>query len=243
MSNLPSTQMKRPLPVIDDLYKDVDHAGQQNELNRLLNQAPSQRWVRVNKFANNSNYIPIGIIEYLLTAIFLKWRVELKSTSVIANSVVVTVRLHILDPITGEWDWQDGIGASPIQTEKGAAATDFSKVNTLAVQMAAPAAESYAFKDAAEKLGRLFGKDINRKDENIGNYGNLETKLADAQPKKDEELPEEIKAIIAEADAENLVNIYKSNPEYHNVPLFMTLLGARQVELKAKKNAGNSQPA
>jgi hypothetical protein len=30
--------------------------------------------------------------------------------------------------------------------------------------MAAPAAESYALKDAAEKLGRIFGKDINRKD-------------------------------------------------------------------------------
>ena len=28
--------------------------------------------------------------------------------------------------------------------------------------IAAPAAESYAFKDAAEKIGKLFGKDINR---------------------------------------------------------------------------------
>ena len=27
-----------------------------------------------------------------------------------------------------------------------------------------PAAESYAVKDAAEKLGKLFGKDLNRKD-------------------------------------------------------------------------------
>ena len=29
---------------------------------------------------------------------------------------------------------------------------------------AAPAAESYAIKDAAEKLGKIFGKDLNRKD-------------------------------------------------------------------------------
>jgi len=27
-----------------------------------------------------------------------------------------------------------------------------------------PAAESFAIKDAAEKIGRLFGKDLNRKD-------------------------------------------------------------------------------
>lgn len=30
---------------------------------------------------------------------------------------------------------------------------------------ALPTAESYAIKDAAEKLGKLFGKDLNRKDE------------------------------------------------------------------------------
>jgi len=29
---------------------------------------------------------------------------------------------------------------------------------------AAPAAESYAVKDAAEKIGKLFGKDMNRAD-------------------------------------------------------------------------------
>ncbi|MCK5612897.1 hypothetical protein KAR91_64080, partial [Candidatus Pacearchaeota archaeon] len=54
--------------------------------------------------------------------------------------------------------------AAPIQTDKDAAATDFSKVKTDAVMKAAPAAESYAIKDAAEKIGKLFGKDLNRAD-------------------------------------------------------------------------------
>ena len=44
--------------------------------------------------------------------------------------------------------------------------------------MGAPAAESYAVKDAAEKIGKLFGKDLNRKD-NI-NYDNLKDKYAKA---------------------------------------------------------------
>lgn len=239
MSNLPAkAPERRPLPKIDELYQNPEIASQHNELNRLLNCQPRPEWVKTNKFANNSNYIPIGIIEYLLTSIYVKWRVEIKSSQVIANSVVVTVRLYLLDPITGEWDWQDGIGASPIQTKAGAAATDFGQVNTAAVQMAAPAAESYAFKDAAEKLGRLFGKDINRKDENTMNYGALETKL---EPKTT--IPDELKSVIAEADADNLANIYRTNPEYHSIPLFMQLLAARQIELKAKKNAGNAQPA
>lgn len=155
---------KRPLPKINDLYNNVELAAHNSDLNVLLNQNPKTEWVQVNKYANNTKYIPIEKIEYMLTSIFLKWRVEIKSTVVIANSVVVTVRLHTQSPITGEWDWQDGIGASPIQTKSGAAATDFTQVNTSAVQMAAPAAESYAIKDAAEKLGKIFGKDLNRKD-------------------------------------------------------------------------------
>lgn len=244
-NNLPIKQPeKRPLPAIDELYQDVELSSKYNELNRLLNCAPKPQWIRTNPFANNSKYLPIGIVEYLLTSIFLKFRVEIKSTQVIANSVCVAIRLYVLDPITGEWDWQDGIGASPIQTEKGAAATDFTKVNTSAVQMAAPAAESYAFKDAAEKFGKLFGKDLNRKDENLLNYNNLENKLNIVKPEEQEELPEALRLVIAEADQENLVTIYKNNPEYHNVPLFMQLLAARQIQLKAEKNAANTrQPA
>lgn len=155
---------QKKLPAIADLYQDVELSAKKNDLNILVNQSPKKEWIKQNKFANNTSYIPIATIEYLLTAIYQVWRVEIKNVVVIANSVVITVRLHVQNPISMEWDWQDGIGASPIQTEKGAAATDFTKVNTSAVQMAAPAAESYAIKDAAEKLGKLFGKDINRKD-------------------------------------------------------------------------------
>jgi len=78
--------------------------------------------------------------------------------------VVVTVRLHYQNPVDGEMRYQDGIGACPMQTAKDAGATDFSQIKSDAVMKAAPAAESYAIKDAAEKLGKLFGKDLNRKD-------------------------------------------------------------------------------
>ncbi len=226
----------RQLPKLEDLYNDVELASKFNDLNKLLNCQPKQEWIKQNKFANNSNYIPVSTIEYLLTSIFIKWRVEIKEVVVIANSVVVTVRLFVLDPITNEWDWQDGVGASPIQTAKGAAATDFTQVNTSAVQMAAPAAETYAFKDAAEKFGRLFGKDINRKDVmNISDM--LNSKLQ--QPDKSE-IPDELKAVIEEADKENLANIYKSNPELHSNPEFMKLLNDRKIQLNASRN---QQPA
>lgn len=155
---------KRKLPALTDLYADIEFAAKNTELNILLNQPPKAEWIKVNKYANNTNYIPIEKIEYLLTSIFIHWRVEVKQINIIANAVCVTVRLHYKDPITGDWLWQDGIGAQAIQTESGAAATDFTKVTNNAVQMAAPAAESYAIKDAAEKIGKIFGKDINRKE-------------------------------------------------------------------------------
>lgn len=241
MNNLPATQPeRRPLAKIDDLYQDIELAGKHNELNRLLNCNPKPEWVKVNPFAQNSKYIPIGIIEYLLTSIFIQWKVEIKETKLIANSITVTVRLWVVNPISGEWEWNDGLGAAPLKTAKGAKATDFENILDSSVQTGAPAAESYAIKDAAEKWGKIFGKDLNRKDEHQMNYGNLEAKL---NVEKKTEIPEELKAVIAEADAENLANIYRANPEYHNVPLFMQLLGARQVALKAKKNADNAQPA
>lgn len=219
----------RPLPKIEDLYTDLELASKQNEFNRLVNCNPKPEWIKQNKFANNSNYIPVGIVEYLLTSIYLKWRVEVKGVQVIANSAVVTVRLFVLDPITGEWDWQDGVGASPIQTKSGAAATDFSQVNTSAVQMAVPAAESYAFKDAAEKLGKLFGKDINRAEMSADYSKMQDTKFGGAPVI---EIPEELILVISETtDKEKLSEIYRTNPEYHNNRKFMQLLNQRKAEL------------
>lgn len=223
---------KRPLPKIEDLYGDLEFASQQNDLNKLLNCTPKKEWVKQNQFANNSNYIPIGIVEYLLTSVFLKWRLEVKTIQVVANSVVVASRLHVLDPITGEWDWQDGIGAAPIQTAKGAAATDFTQVNTAAVQMAAPAAESYSLKDAAEKFGKIFGKDLNRKDEM--NY----QPMADAKFGGQEiiKIPDELIQVISiTTDVDKLTEIYEVNKEYHSNPKFMQLIFAQKQNIASGK--------
>lgn len=158
--------VKRELPSIEELYRvsDLEQISNQSKLAFILNQPPNEKWVKQHDITKLS-YIPIGIVEYLLTRIFLEWRVEVKDVKLVANSVLVTVRLHYKDPITREWSWQDGIGAQPLQTDKGAGATDFNKIKSAAVAMAAPSAESYAVKDAAEKLGKIFGKDLNRKDE------------------------------------------------------------------------------
>jgi len=154
----------RKLPVLQDLYNDKALAIKSDDLNVLLNAEPKKEWLKDHPMAKNVKYIPIERVEYLLTALFQKWYVEIRDAKLIANSVVVTVRLHYQNPITGEMIYQDGIGANPLQTNKNAGATDWTQIKSDAVMKAAPAAESYAIKDAAEKIGKIFGKDMNRAD-------------------------------------------------------------------------------
>jgi hypothetical protein len=156
------TQLTK-LPTMQDLITDTEDSLKQNALTVLLNQNPPTQWLVTHPMIRDYKYIPIERVEYLLTRIFGNWNVEIRGTQILANSVVVTVRIHVNNPINGEPMWQDGIGAAPIQTDKGAGATDWNAVKTDGVQKAAPSAESYAIKDAAEKFGKIFGRDVSRK--------------------------------------------------------------------------------
>lgn len=152
-----------------ELEKNQELAKNQENLKVILNHKPAKAWIKKHPFAKNVNYIPIGKIENLLDTIFLNWRVEVISVSQLFNSVAVQTRLHYVNPVTGEWSYQDGLGAVGIQTDKGAAASDLTAVKQDAVMKALPAAKSYAIKDAAEHLGAIFGRDLNRGEDYVFN--------------------------------------------------------------------------
>lgn len=237
--NLPAKQGKAsyPLPKLEDLYADKQDIARINDLNKILNSEPLPEWIKFNPFADNAPYIPIERIEYLLTYIYVKYRIEIKESKLLANSVLVTVRLHVLNPITGEWDFNDGIGAAPLQTAKGAGATEFDKIKSSAVQMGAPAAESYAVKDAAEKFGKIFGKDIGRKD-NLNYQPFQDAKFKSSEPEPVIPIPQELRDAISLADVPNLSAIYNTNKgEYGSNPEFMDLLNERKIELRTPKSA------
>jgi len=188
---------KDKLPVLTDLYSDTELKLAQNDLNILLNAPPAPAWLRNHPFAKKEilvegkkvkvpiQYIPIERIEWLLTRIFIRWHVEIKQVQLIANSVNVVIRLHYQDVVTKEMLWQDGTGAVALQIDAGAGAIEFDKIKTSAVMIAAPAAKSYAVKDAAEMIGKLFGKDLNRADQIMYNLQDSITR-----PKKEEEFKE-----------------------------------------------------
>ncbi len=158
---------ERPkLPTMDELRAEIDLQllSKQNDLNVLLNTLPEPHWLKEHPFIKGYQYLPIERIEWLLTRIFVDWHTEVLSYTLIANSVACHVRLHYMNPITGEWKWKDGVGASALQTDKGAKPTDLNALKSSAVEMSLPKAKTEAIKDAAGDLGRLFGRDLNRKD-------------------------------------------------------------------------------
>jgi len=160
---------EQDLPVgLSDSDKD-----KHDRLLQLLNKKAHGSWikshetlnVKVNGKSQKLQYMPIDKVKYVLTRLFgLYWKDEIVSITVGFNSIIVQVRLHYCIPGTNIWLNKDGIGAVGVQTNAGAAAGSLSEIKADGVMKAAPAAASYALSNAAEKLGKIFGADLNKND-------------------------------------------------------------------------------
>lgn len=107
-------------------------------------------------------YIPIDKQRLLGKRFFGIVEVEIKGVYNHFQSEVVIIRLHYTHPITGEKLFMDGIGGQGIQMDAGATASDLSKIKFDGVMKAAPSAASYAEKNAYDKMGRIFGGEIQK---------------------------------------------------------------------------------
>jgi hypothetical protein len=70
--------------------------------------------------------------------------------------------VHYINPVTGDWDFNDGIGAAQIQTKKGESPADLSQITNNAIGIAFPIAKTEAIKNACKSFGKLFGSDLSR---------------------------------------------------------------------------------
>lgn len=159
---------------LTEIVKQSQETANLELFNKLLNTSPKAEWAKDHPFAKvkkvingqkidvPAKYISIERIETLLTQVFQQWYVEILNCGQLAQSIFCVVRLHYYHPITQEWRFQDGVGAMDLQTQKDCSPADLSKIVSGAVQKGLPAAKSYAIKDAAQHLGKLFGKDLNR---------------------------------------------------------------------------------
>ena len=111
------------LPTIAQIT-NLERVAETDKLTELLNAEPPTIWIKKNKYAGNSLYLPIDKIEYLLKTLIKRYKIEILSTSSAFNGVVVCVRIHYVDMITGDWMYHDGIGSEAIQTKAGTSASD-----------------------------------------------------------------------------------------------------------------------
>lgn len=149
--------------IVGDLG-DLQSFVKNDEYLAIVNQDPPEKHVKNHPLASGVKYLPIEVVETMLTKLFQRWNVEVLKTGQLLNSIEVTVRVHYRHPITKEMEYQDGVGAMQIQTEKGKNASDLGAIKSNAIMLALPAAKSFAIKDAAEHIGKVFGRDLNRKD-------------------------------------------------------------------------------
>lgn len=178
-----SEAVKNVLRLVDK--KQLMEFKKLDEFKAALNVDPPAAWVKQHPFARGVAYLPIDKVESLLDTFFQEWQVEIKSVSQLAQSICAIVRVHYRDPITQEWRYHDGVGATPLKTDKGTSAASLEHIKSDAVATGAPAAVSYAIKDAAEHLGNIFGKNLNRKDTSgfIGLWSRAKVEEAETEVK------------------------------------------------------------
>jgi len=128
-----------------------------------FNQPQLPEWIKTKKSevtGEEYQYNDIELIEDILSY-FGEWRYEINKTQFVQDkfgiSVTVEVRLTISLSKTSDW--------VPDLLLFFGIASEFAP-NTKYLTLATPKAASMAFKNAAKKIGRLLGKDLNRGIEN-----------------------------------------------------------------------------
>ena len=148
------------------------------------------------------DYIPVGVVEECLRQVFFR-QVDfiVKQSYRDLNSFIVVARIKYKCPISGEKRIVDGIGAKALQQESGAKIYDFNTtMKANALELGVGNAYSIAIKNAAKKLGDMFGSSLNRDEELIENLNVFSEKVTN----KPAYQLKEIKTLFSEK--ESLIN-------------------------------------
>ena len=143
--------------------KTLDEVRERLEnFTKRLNQAPPKEKIKSHQ---GYEYLPISMVEKELDKMFFGLvQYECISYSQIFNEIACHARLKVFHPVSLQWMIYDGLGSAVIQQDSGTKVTDFmhfKKANAL--QLTLPKAYAEAIKNAAKKIGKRFGSDINRK--------------------------------------------------------------------------------
>lgn len=161
-------------------YRDENLEQRLKDFVANLNQQPLKGHIKVNKFANNSRFLPIQVIEEKLNYYFNGlWETVNFKYQVIVNEIVGDLELRVFHPEARMWLTRSGCGAVIIQQKQDSEITDISaKIkNTITKDIGHLKAE--CIKNAAKSLGVTFGSNLNREvEDGLGSIDELEDILS-----------------------------------------------------------------
>lgn len=142
--------MVKTLPTIEELKAGI--IPQPGTLEALLETEPPKEWLRPHPTAKNDDgtpvlYIPIKRINQLLRDIYAASWLDVLSVDKGQNTVIISVRLFTINPVTGKTEHEDGVGAA--ESKRG-------------FEAALAIAKTNAKKNAAKEKGKIFGRDLSR---------------------------------------------------------------------------------
>lgn len=143
-------------------------------LTDLLNRKPNPYEIKKTP-DGKANSIPISFIEMSLDEIFFGlWETDNFKWNVVANEIVGSIDLIVTHPITGKVMKRVGAAAIQIMVDKAPEnlvgsdrnkwALNLENKKPNALDMGFPKLKAECLKNAAQSLGKLFGRDLNRKD-------------------------------------------------------------------------------
>lgn len=129
---------------------------------KLLNTAPKPEKIQKHQ---GYEYLPISSVEKDLDKMFFGLvQYECLSYNQIFNEIACHARIKVFHPVIQQWINYDGLGSAVIQQDANTKVIDFNQhKKPNALQLTLPKAYAEAIKNAAKKIGKRFGADINRK--------------------------------------------------------------------------------
>ena len=132
--------------VAGNILAGVERVG--SALYTLLESNPPSEWiVKENDGVRQYDTLPIERIDYLLRNIYTQHYLEVLEVKPGSNFIAVTVRVHVLCPDSAKWKHTDGGASERLKGQES---------NCLQIAIA------LAQKNACKRLGRIFGRDLNR---------------------------------------------------------------------------------
>ena len=152
--------------------------GKLEKFQKMLNGKPKASDIKVNKLANNSKFIPIGIVEKTLDEIYSGlWKAKNFKYMIVVNELVGDLELEIFHPVIQEWITRPGSAAVPITMKKGSDVIKVENKYINACVTVAPHLKAECIKNAAKSLGSVFGRNLNRDKDDYVSYTSLSERL------------------------------------------------------------------